>query len=114
MSEPMQTYRAELALSAEEEATVRTIRAALPGEAADVHAAVTRLLFEVIGLFQARLVTPADVDQMLTRLADVFLSLHASDDEFADSSGVLALFTRYAMVQARGRILYQLAWARRN
>jgi hypothetical protein len=110
----MQSDHAGLALSGEEEATVRTIRAALPAEAADVHAAVTRLLFEVIGMFEHRLVTPSDVDEMLTRLADAFLSLHADDDESPDSGGVLALFTRYAMLQARGRIFYQLAWTRRN
>jgi hypothetical protein len=114
LREPIRTDAARLALSAEEEARVGEILAALPEEAARVHAAVTRLLFDVIGVFHRRLVTPSDLDETLTWLADTFLSLTSEDDVFADPGGILALFTRHAMIQARGAILDQLVWARRN
>jgi hypothetical protein len=114
LPDPIGTDPVRLVLSSEEEARVRRILVALPEEAADVHAAVTRLLFDVIGVFEGRLVTPSDVDETLIRLADAFLSLLDEDRRSTDAAGTLALLTRHAMVQARSAILRQLAWARRN
>jgi hypothetical protein len=105
---------ARLILSAEEQARISEILAALPQEAADVHAAVTRLLFDVIGVVEERLTTPSDVDETLMWLADAFLSVLTEDDGIADTGGILALVTRHAMVQARSAILHRLAWRRRN
>jgi hypothetical protein len=114
LREPIGTEPARLVLSAEEERLLGEVLGVLPAEAAEVYAAVTRLLFDVLGVFQGRLVTPLDVDRTLAWLTDVFLSLSTEDDARADHTGILALFTRHAMVQARGAILHDLAWARRN
>lgn len=114
LPEPRRIDWGRLALSPEEEARVGEILAALPEEAAQVHAAVTRLLFEVIGVFDGRLMTPSDVDETLAWLADAFPALFAAEDAFRDQNGILALFTRHAMIQARGAVLHELAWARRN
>lgn len=114
LPEPIRADSWPLGLSVEEEARVDEILAALPEEAAGVHAAVTRLLFDVISMLESRLVTPSDVDETLTWLSDAFLSLFDEGDGFADHSGILALVTRHAMVQARSTILHRLVWARRN
>ena len=115
LPEPIRGDSWPLGLSAEEEARVGEILAALPEEAAGVHAAVTRLLFDVISMLEGRLVTPSDVDETLTWLSDAFLSLFDEADAFADHHrDILALFPRHAMAQARSTILHRLVWARRN
>ena len=66
LPEPIRADSWPLGLSVEEEARVDEILAALPEEAAGVHAAVTRLLFDVISMLESHLVTPSDVDETLT------------------------------------------------
>ena len=114
MPEPIQSDPGRLGLSAEEEARVGEILAALPAEAAEVRAAVTRLLFDVIGMFEGRLMSPSDVDDTLAWLADALPALFAKDDPLGDPGGILAISTRHAMIQAHGAVLHRLAWARRN
>jgi hypothetical protein len=114
LPEPIGADPGRLGLSAEEEARVGEILSALPAEAAEVRAAITRLLFEVIAIFEGRLMTPSDVDETLAWLADTLPALFAGDDAPGDPGGILTLFTRHAMIQARGAVLHRLAWARRN